>query len=49
MSQGMGQQQLDEQLQVLFGAAARSEGPLAKSGAGRRFIGVDLCRPLNPE
>ena len=40
---------LDERLRELFGADARSEGPLAASGAGRRFTGIDLCRPLNPE
>ena len=40
---------LDERLRELFGTAARSEGPLAASGAGRRFTGIDLCRPLNPE
>ena len=36
----------DERLRELFGTDARSEGPLASSGAGRRFTGIDLCRPL---
>ena len=49
MSQDMGQTDMGEQLRQLFGAEARSEGPLAASGAGLRFIGVDLCRPLNPQ
>ena len=40
---------LDERLRELFGTDARSEGPLAASGAGFRFTGIDLCRPLNPE
>jgi alpha-ketoglutarate-dependent taurine dioxygenase len=40
---------LDERLQALFGAEARSAGPLAVSGAGCRFTSIDLCRPLNPE
>ena len=39
---------LDERLRELFDRDARSEGPLAASGAGRRFTGIDLCRPLNP-
>ena len=39
----------DERLRELFGTDARSEGPLAASGAGRRFTGIDLCRPLNPD
>ncbi|NKB69081.1 MAG: hypothetical protein GKR89_18590 [Candidatus Latescibacteria bacterium] len=38
-----------QRLQGLFGAAAGSEGPLAASGAGVRFTGVDLGRQLNPE
>jgi len=40
-------QQLDQQLRQLFGAHTYSEGPLAVSGAGRRFVGLDLCHPLN--
>ena len=40
---------LDERLQALFGAEARSTDPLAASGAGCRFTGIDLCRPLSPE
>ena len=39
----------DKRLRELFGTDACSEGPLAASGAGRRFAGIDLCRPLNPE
>ena len=31
------QEQLDRELRRLFGPQARSEGPLAASGAGRRF------------
>ena len=49
MNREMGQQQLDKQLSELFGENARIEGPLAASGAGRRFTGVDLCPKLNPE
>lgn len=37
-----------QQLQRLFGQQARSEGPLAASGAGRRFHGIDLRSPLSP-
>ena len=42
-------QHLDTRLRELFGSHAYSEGPLAVSGAGRRFIGLDLCRRLNPQ
>ena len=49
MNQGMTQQHLDKRLRELFGADARSEGPLAASGAGRRLTGVDLSRRQNPE
>jgi len=42
-------QDLDRELKALFGVEARSEGPLAASGAGLRFSGVDLCRRLDPE
>jgi alpha-ketoglutarate-dependent taurine dioxygenase len=42
MNREIGQQQLDDELKELFGSQARSEGPLAASGAGRRFVGVDL-------
>ena len=45
----MGIQRTDERFRVLFGGNVRGEGPLAASGAGLRLIGVDLCRPLNPE
>ena len=47
MNHGMENQQLDRRLQVLFGADAHSANPLAQSGAGIRFTGIDLCRPLN--
>ena len=40
---------LDHQLRQLFGDQAYSEGPLAVSGAGRRFIGLDMCKPLTAE
>ena len=49
MSEGMGQQDLDERLRELFGAGAQSEGPLAASGAGLRLTGVDLHPRLSPE
>ena len=40
---------LDQRLQVLFGVNAQRESPLAQSGAGVRFTGIDLCRPLSEE
>lgn len=40
---------LEKQLQHLFGADARVEGPLGPSGAGQRFTGVDLSPHLKPE
>ena len=49
MNHGMENQQFDRRLQVLFGADAHSENPLAQSGAGIRFTGIDLCRPLNED
>ena len=49
MSEGMRQQERDEQLRALFGANAKSEGPLAASGAGLRLRGVDLRPRLNPQ
>ena len=49
MAQEMEQPHLENQLQSLFGAAAHSEGPLAASGAGHRFHGLDLRRPLSPQ
>ncbi len=49
MNREMGQQDLETRLQDLFGGDACSEGPLASSGAGRRFIGVDLRPRLSPE
>ena len=47
MNHGTENQRLSRRLQVLFGEDAHSEKPLAKSGAGVRFTGIDLCRPLN--
>ena len=41
--------QFDRELRRLFGPRARSEGPLAASGAGRRLLGVDLRRRLGME
>ena len=38
------QPRFDRELRRLFGPQARSEGPLAASGAGRRLLGVD---PVN--
>ena len=49
VSRLMEQEQLDRELRRLFGPQARSEGPLAASGAGRRLIGIDLRRRLGPE
>ena len=40
---------LDRELRRLFGPRARSEGPLAASGAGRRLLGIDLRPRLDPE
>ena len=47
MSQNLEKQPLDQRLQALFGTNARSERPLARSGAGVRFTGIDLARPLS--
>ena len=47
MDQEKSQRHLEKRLQAVFGAAAHSEGPLAASGAGQRFRGVDLRHPLN--
>ena len=47
MNHGTENQQPDRQLKVLFGANAHSEKPLAQSGAGVRFAGIDLCHPLS--
>ena len=35
---------LDQRLRQLFGNQACSEGPLASSGAGRRFLELDMCK-----
>ena len=43
------EQNLGKRLQALFGTQARCEGPLASSGAGRRFTGVNLWPKLTPE
>ena len=40
---------LDQRLRQLFGKQAYSEGPLAVSGAGRRFFELDMCKPLTSE
>ena len=40
---------LDQRLRQLFGNQACSEGPLASSGAGRRFLGLDMCKSLTSE
>ena len=42
-------QHWDEQLRRLFGEDTYSEGPLAASGAGLRFFGLNMCGRLNPE
>lgn len=47
MNQGNGNQKLDQQVKSLFGDHAKSESPLAQSGAGVRFAGIDLYHPLN--
>ncbi|HIA66130.1 TPA: hypothetical protein EYN98_08700 [Candidatus Poribacteria bacterium] len=49
MNQAVDPQHLDKQLHKLFGEDTYSEGPLAASGAGRRFVGLDMCRRLNPK
>ncbi len=40
---------LDKKLQAVFGPHAYSEGPLATSGTGRRYVGVKLSTPLNSD
>jgi alpha-ketoglutarate-dependent taurine dioxygenase len=49
MSQGLERPQLDQRLKALFGGNAGSESLLAESGAGVRFTGIQLCRPLGQE
>ena len=49
MNDGTNNQQLDQRLQALFGEGAHSETPLAESGAGVRFTGIDLCQPLGED
>jgi alpha-ketoglutarate-dependent taurine dioxygenase len=40
---------INEEVRALFGAEASAEGPLAASGAGVRFKGVDLSHALSPQ
>ena len=47
MNPGSEKQQLDRQLQALFGADARADHPLTQNGTGARLHGIDLCLPLN--
>lgn len=47
MRDNIDKHQLNEQLQLLFGVGAQSEYPLAQSGAGVRFTGIDLCHQLS--
>lgn len=49
MNNGINAQQLEGQLQSLFGIQASCETPLAESGAGIRFRGIDLCNSLNKQ
>ncbi len=49
MKNGIPNQTLKQQLQSLFGLEAQCETPLAQSGAGVRFTGIDLCDPLGRE
>ena len=46
---GTKNQRSDQALKALFGTDAHSESPLAHSGAGVRFTGIDLCRPLTED
>ena len=47
MNHALENESLIQRLQALFGVDAHSENPLAQSGAGVRFTGIDLCRPLS--
>ena len=49
MNDGTKNQQLERRLQELFGGDAQCEYPLAQSGAGVRFTGIGLCRPLSED
>ena len=49
MNDGTKNQQLERRRQELFGGDAQCEYPLAQSGAGVRFTGIDLCRPLSED
>jgi alpha-ketoglutarate-dependent taurine dioxygenase len=49
MSLGMEKRALDQRLKEVFGDNARCETPLARSGAGVRFTGIDLWRRLSGE
>jgi len=45
----MENESLMQRLQALFGVDAHCDNPLSQSGAGVRFTGIDLCRPLSEE
>ena len=49
MSPKIEPEHLDKQLRRLFGEDTYIDGPLAASGAGLRFVGLDMRRRLNPE
>jgi alpha-ketoglutarate-dependent taurine dioxygenase len=49
MNPGSDKQQLDSQLQALFGRDARSDSPLTQTGTGARLHGINLCQTLNPQ
>jgi len=49
MNGEMKNQPLDQRLRRLFGSSAHSQYPLAESGAGVRFTGIDLRRPLGED
>ena len=40
---------IEGRLQDAFGAHVKSEGPLARGGAGFRISGIDLSEPLHPD
>ncbi|MBT5874620.1 MAG: hypothetical protein HOH43_14470 [Candidatus Latescibacteria bacterium] len=46
MNQDEENQIYEQKLQAAFGSAAGFQAHLAASGAGIRFTGIDLCRPL---
>jgi len=49
MNPGSDKQQLDSQLQALFGRDARSDSPLTQTGTGASLHGINLCQTLNPQ